>query len=308
MSIATKYRPTLFKQVIGQEPAIVALQSALKHHSSHCFLFYGDSGIGKTTLARIMASKLKCEVTEIDAATHSGAEAMRQLADNLNYLPLGDYQGRAAIVDECHRLSPTAWDSLLKAIEEPPAHVYWFFCTTSLAKVTSTVQSRCLKLQLQPVAEELLSKFIEEVAGKEGIQLQPPLRKLVAAEAAGSVRQALVNLAAVRDAKDLAAAAEILRALQDSDAVIGLCRLVCNRRQRPQWADVQRLVGALDGQDPEGVRIQIANYIGGALMRAKNEPEVQFFLSKLEWFSFDYSRGDGKAQLLRSLGACVFSD
>jgi hypothetical protein len=71
---------------------------------------------------------------------------------------------------------------------------------------------------------------------------------------------------------------------------------------------VQQLVGALDGHDPEGVRIQIANYIGGALMRAQKEPEVRFFLQQLEWFSFDYGRGDGKAQLLRSLGACIFSD
>lgn len=308
MSIVTKYRPKLFKHVIGQAPAVEALQSALKHDSCHCFLLYGPSGVGKTTLARIMASKLSCEVNEVDAATHSGAEAMRQLADNLNYLPLGDYTGRAAIVDECHRLSGTAWDSLLKAIEEPPPHVYWFFCTTAFNKVPNTIQTRALKLQLQPVAEDLLSKFIEEVEGKEGIRLEQPVRRLVVSEADGSVRQALVNLAAVRDAKDPAAAADILRALHDNDAVTGLCRLVCNQRQRPRWEDVQRLVGSLDGQDPEGVRIQIANYIGGALMRATKEPEVQFFLRKLEWFSFDYGRGDGKAQLLRSLGACVFSD
>src|SRR5678815_3051590 len=141
MSLHTKYRPLTFDEVIGQDKVVADLRRVVRERRAKSFIFSGPSGVGKTTLARIVANAFAgymatvANIEEVPAADHTGVDAMRAVANRALYRALGDSPVKAIIVDEAHRLSGAAWDVLLKPIEEPPEHVYWMFCTTHPAKI-----------------------------------------------------------------------------------------------------------------------------------------------------------------------------
>jgi DNA polymerase-3 subunit gamma/tau len=304
-SLITKYRPTLWKHVVGQAAAVAALRSAIDHKTARAFVLSGASGLGKTTLARIAANKLKClpeNLMEIDAATYTGIDAMRTVAQDLQYKPFTDNQVRVVITDEAHGLSRQAWDSLLKVVEEPPPDVYWFFCTTQPHKVPDTILTRCTHVQLRDIPRAELEQLVLAVAAKEKIKLQQGVLTLVIREARGSARQALANLGMCRDA-DHAAAEAILETAQESDTVLTLCRLLVDGGT---WEQAMGLAKQLADQNPEGVRIVVFNYLATAAQGAKNEKGVVYLLQRMEAFARSYGSADGRGQLVRSIGQCYF--
>ena len=140
-----KWRPQKLNDVISHAFVVSSLKALLKEKECpHSFLFTGPSGVGKTTLARIVASYLEAAVLEIDAATNTGIDAMRAVQDMARYKAI-DNEKRVVIIDECHALSKQTWQSLLKIVEEPPAHLYWAFCTTEPDKVPATIKTRCVQ-------------------------------------------------------------------------------------------------------------------------------------------------------------------
>src|SRR5665213_3208243 len=134
MSLYTDYRPKTFAEVIGQPAVIRSLKLALTKKSNHAFLLHGPSGCGKTTLARIAATVLGVtsprQIKDFDAATNTGIDDVRAITGALAYRPIGVKPLMVMVVDECHALSAPAWKALLKILEEPPEHVWWFLCTT----------------------------------------------------------------------------------------------------------------------------------------------------------------------------------
>lgn len=300
-------RPKLFKHVLGQAPVVEALQAALKNQSTQAYLFSGPSGVGKTTLARIMANKLKCQATEIDGATYTGVDAMRELVKSVQYVPFGAV-GHAIIIDECQRISRPAWESSLKALEEPPQGVHWLLCTTDPGKIPDTVQTRTLHLRLKSLTRNDLSQLIEQSAARANIHLAPTIRQLIVDEANGSARQALVNLDACRDAKDQAQAAQLLRTLQESDAGLALCRtLIGYENRESSWTSAMQLVDKLleAGDDPEGLRIRICLYFAAAIRKAEPQKAADL-LQRMEPFAYSYSPADAMPHLIRSIGASLF--
>ncbi len=303
MSLATKHRPRLFKNVVGQERAVAALQSAIKHADTQAFILSGASGVGKTTLARICASKLGCKrPDEIDAATYTGIDAMREIANGLDYVPF-DGEARVLIMDESHALSRQAWDSLLKIVEEPPPNTYWFFCTTQPKKLPDTIHTRCTHIQLKAIDKGTLTDLVERVAEAEGIRLADGIRQLIVAEANGSARQVITNLGLCRDAKDAKSAATILETAQESDTVLKLCRLLA---QGGTWVEAMSIVEELGDTNPEGVRIQVISYLAAAARKSTAQQKAVFFLQRMEAFAQAYYGSDGKAQLVRSIGQCIY--
>ncbi len=188
------HRPATFSDVVGQEQVTKSLEEAAKSKKiGHAYLFAGSRGLGKTSVARIFASAIGCsenDIHEVDAASNSKVEEMRELTDGVYTLPFNSPY-KVYILDEAHMLSKSAWNAFLKTLEEPPAHAVFILATTELEKVPETVQSRCQVFEFKKPTRAILAKMTEAVAKKEGYTLAPDAADLIAMLAGGSYRDAL---------------------------------------------------------------------------------------------------------------------
>lgn len=213
--LARSWRPQRFADLLGQDAVVQTLTNAVASDAlGHAYLFSGLRGVGKTTAARLLAKAVNCaegptptpcdacpscteitagssiDVVEIDAATHTGIEQVRELQELLRFRPTRD-RFRVVIVDEVHMLSKPAFNALLKSIEEPPPYVLWIFATTERHKVPATILSRCQQLEFRPLSNDAIRRHLEHIAETEGFTLSPGAAATIAAAAQGSVRDAL---------------------------------------------------------------------------------------------------------------------
>lgn len=269
-TLHTKYRPTTLEEVVGQDHIKKGLAATLAERKQQAFLFEGPSGTGKTTLARICARELGCsEVIEIDAATHTGVDEMRKIAERANFKALGGDGGKAFIIDECHRLSKQAWESLLKDIEEPPAGVFWFFCTTEPTRILQTIRSRCVTYTLKDVPYRALMKLLAHVAQREGLSVPEDVLDAAADNALGSPRQALVNLTTVKHAENAAAALDALNRTPAVKEAIDLARVIM--RPNFEFADAMAICKDLKDEHPEGIRHVVRGYATTVILNSPND-------------------------------------
>lgn len=215
LALYRRYRPQSFKAVAGQEATLQALTQALdQQRLHHAYLFTGTRGVGKTTLARLLAKALNClegvsanpcgvcahcvaiqqgsfpDLIEIDAASRTKVEDTRELMENVHYIPS---QGRYKVylIDEVHMLSGHSFNALLKTLEEPPAHVIFLFATTDPQKLPATVLSRCLQFHLSRLSILQISAYLQRVLNEEGGSIEAEALTLIAEAADGSLRDAL---------------------------------------------------------------------------------------------------------------------
>jgi DNA polymerase-3 subunit gamma/tau len=186
-----KYRPQTFREVIGEDHIVKVLENAIKlGNVSHAYLFSGARGTGKTSVARILARELgtsNSDLYEMDAATHTGVDDMRELNEGVSTLPF-ESKYKIYIIDEVHMLSKSAFNAFLKTLEEPPAHVVFILATTELEKVPETIRSRCQTFVFKAPNQAVLKEFAENIAGKEGFTLNPEASELIAILGDGSFR------------------------------------------------------------------------------------------------------------------------
>lgn len=304
----TKYRPTTFSDVVGQDAVVKSLEHLIDNYESQCFLFSGPAGTGKTTLSRICANEIGCskkDVMEIDGATFTGIDQMRQVQKSIQYRPFGKGDARAVIVDEAHRLSKNAWDSILKVTEEPPEHVYWFLCTTEPSKVPATIKSRFSAFNLKSVDEKNLGTIVDRVCDFESIDLDETVRDCVIKEANGSPRQALNNLALVYDLSSKKEAMAVLGSAQDSEPVRELCQFLL---KPGSWTKAMSIVAKLKDENPESVRIVVCRYMASAAKGAKSEKSVIAALTILDSFSQPFNQSEDIAPLLLAIGRVLYAD
>lgn len=302
-----KYRPKTLEEVRGQEAVTKSLARLLanKKKTPHVFLFTGAAGTGKTTLARIIARTLGIpthNVSEIDAATNSTLEAARSIRDLVALHSLGSDRRKMLILDECHRLSTAAWDSWLKFTEEPPAHLYFAFCTTNASKVPTTIKTRAHSYTLADVREDDLYELLASVAKREEISLADDVLEYIASNANGSPRQALVYLSQCGDRCRLSDAKKIIRkneaASADSPEVAIARMLIAGNSD---WVQYMRALDKLGDVEPESIRIVTVNYIAAVMRKQANPKRAARFAAVLEAFETPYNQSDKLAPLLLSL-------
>src|SRR4249919_1081510 len=214
--LARKWRPKSFADLVGQEHVVTALTNALtRNRLHHAYLLTGTRGVGKTTIARLLAKSLNCitngvtatpcgtcaactdidagrfvDLLELDAASNTGIDNMREILDNARYAPtVGRY--KVYLIDEVHMLSKQAFNSMLKTLEEPPEHVKFVLATTDPQKVPVTVLSRCLQFNLKQIPARQIVERLSHVLDAEAIRYEAPALAALARAAQGSLRDSL---------------------------------------------------------------------------------------------------------------------
>ena len=201
MSLYRIHRPHTFKDVVGQEHITDVLEESVKENKvGHAYLFSGGRGLGKTSVARILAKAVKCvdtDLYEIDAASNNSVDDIRELTENVYTLPFSSPY-KVYILDEAHMLSKGAWNAFLKTLEEPPTHAIFILATTELEKVPDTVRSRCQVFEFRKPTRAVLQKHVQKIAKKEELALEASAADLIAILAEGSYRDALSILERVQ--------------------------------------------------------------------------------------------------------------
>lgn len=312
-SLHTKYRPTTFKGVIGQDDAVRSLKRVVKEGRAHSFMIVGPSGVGKTTLARIVAAAFAgdqatvANIDEVPAASNSGKDDMKAVVARSFYRAVGASPIKAIILDECQQLSGPAWDTLLKPIEEPQKHVYWFLCSTNPAKIPKTIQTRCLRYDLKPVDEVAIYELLLKVSAAEGFEISEDVLEVIAEGSGGSPRQALVFLEACRLSESPADARRVIRTAAQLKEPVDLAKLLIAKRGA-NWQAALKIINSMADVEAEGVRIVLVNYIAGALARSRSEDEAKNLLRVLDCFSQTYNSSDKLAPLFISVGLALGMD
>jgi DNA polymerase III subunit gamma/tau len=288
VALARKWRPKQFAEMVGQEHVRQALTNALdSDRVHHAFLFTGTRGVGKTTVARILAKCLNCEkgvsaapcgecgscreidegrfvdLLEVDAASRTKVDDTRELLDNVQYAPTrGRY--KVYLIDEVHMLSASSFNALLKTLEEPPPHVKFLLATTDPQKLPVTVLSRCLQFNLKRLPVALIAERIERILDAEGVPYEPAAVRLVAQAADGSVRDGLSlldQLIAFGGGKVGESEARAMLGTVSRDQVVRLVEHLLV----PDALQLMRYVQALDEWAPD--HAQMLDELAGLLTR-----------------------------------------
>ena len=289
--LARKYRPRTFEDLIGQEAMVRTLTNAFSSHRiAHAFMLTGVRGVGKTTTARLLARALDYEsatvhepsidlrvpgihcqaiiegrhidVLELDAASRTGVDAMRDLLESVRYAPV-EARYKVYVIDEVHMLSTGAFNALLKTLEEPPPHAKFIFATTEIRKVPVTILSRCQRFDLRRVEPETLTPHLEKICGLEGVKIEADALALIARAAEGSVRDSLslLDQALVQGEPGETVAAESVRdmlGLADRGATLGLFENIISGQMSEALLAFRTLYGY--GADPTQIMGDLLEY------------------------------------------------
>lgn len=285
------WRPALWEEVVGQDHIVQTLRNAIiTNRVAHAYLFAGPKGTGKTTSARLLAKAVNClnedlekrpcnlcenclavnegrflDLIEIDAASNTSVDDIRDLRDKINFAP-SQGKFKVYIVDEVHMLSTSAFNALLKTLEEPPAHVMFILCTTEIHKIPATVLSRCQRHEFRRIPVPTIVQKLNELTKKENINIDADALSLIARQATGAMRDAISmvdQLSSMSNHVTLGIAQEVL-GTATSQAVIDLVEAI---QAEDSGLGLEIIHKALDsGTDPRQFARQIVDYLRDLLV------------------------------------------
>jgi DNA polymerase-3 subunit gamma/tau len=272
MNLYLKHRPQTLDEVIGNVDIVSYLRGILpnKEKIPHVFLLHGDTGCGKTTLARIIATEIGCnpvDLKEINVADFRGIDTVREIIKSSRYHSIGG-GARVWIFDEFHKSTNDAQNALLKLFEDSPANGYFILCTTEPEKVINTIKGRCISLQVKPLNETEMHKLLRSVSKKEGHKISISVYEQIIQDSMGLPRNALQILdkvLSVPEEQQLEIAKQ--SAAQQSQS-IELCRALLDKSP---WKKVREILVGLKDQDAEGIRRHVLGYCQSVLLRQEND-------------------------------------
>jgi len=272
-----KYRPKDFDEFVGNESTVESLKSVLERgNPPHAFLFYGPTGCGKTTLARIVKKYLGCgdrDFHEYNVANVRGIDTIREILNQMWYAPVGG-RSKIYLLDECHALTRDAQNALLKALEDTPSHVYFILCTTEPQRLLQTIRNRCTPFEVSRLARPKMLRLLKRVSEAEGLNLDGRFLGQIATMSEGSPRAALVLLDGVKDLQDENDIEKFLQSqIPDEMKFQDLIHVLLDYRlsSPARWKEVSRFLSTTR-EDPEKLRRALMHYLAKVLL---NQPNVQ---------------------------------
>lgn len=270
----TKYRPDCFEDFLGNEATKKSVLQGIG--KTHCYLLVGEKGCGKTTLARLIGKELgidrevghQWDTHEVNAADKTGVGDAREIISKAWNMPMNGKR-KIYIIDECHRLSSNAMDSLLKILEEPPDHVYFVLCTTNPSKVIGTIKSRSAVYTLGRLRKRIIEELLDRVLEQEQVDISNGVFGAIIDSADGIPRDALVLLGMVIGMDDEPALEIARRGTSESVEIKKLLEFMTSKKfaKKEHWPEVAGLLKNIS-DDPETVRRSILGYFGAIMLNS----------------------------------------
>lgn len=274
-SLYLDYRPQSFSEVIGNKGVIASLKSILERNKEdipHAFLFSGQSGCGKTTLARIVAKELGCpekiegeingDFVEINAANSRGIDTARSIMNTMHYHP-SVAKCRVWLIDEAGQNTKDFQVAMLKALEDSPKYAYFILCTTDPQKLLPTIKNRCSTFEVENLNENEIQELLNWVLKEEDFNIPSNVKEEIIIAADGCPRQALVILDQIIDLPQEQMLAAVKDTKVDEKAAIDLCRAML---KKGTWKSLSTILKGIKGEDPEKIRRAILGYMSAVLL------------------------------------------
>lgn len=273
MPLHLTHRPTKLEQIVGNKNTVASLEAILARKTDfpHAWLFQGNKGCGKTTLARIVAKRLKiadADLRELNIATLRGIDNARDIQEQMRMRPLAG-PCRGWILDEGHMGTKEFWNAMLKPLEDTPAHAYFFICTTDPQKLPKTIIDRCeaANFKVETLSPAQLRELLDDVLAKEKVSVSAEVLAQISQDANGSARAALGILDKIIDMEPAAMLAAARQTAAEQVQAIELCRALIKGER---WTAVAKILTGMGEYEPESVRLAVLGYCNAILLKEDN--------------------------------------
>lgn len=263
-----RFRPRTLDAVVGQTSVVKTLKEMIANKRvPHSILLTGNSGVGKTTIARILQKELQCssyDFIEMNAAKDRGIDFTREIQNKMHLAPAFGGNCRIWLIDEAQQLTSPSQSNLLKTLEDTPAHVYFMLATTDPQKLLKTIRTRCTEFALRPLPHKEVCGLVESIAEKAKAKLSTTVIEKIADNSEGSARKALVLLDKIYRLDSEAEMIEAIEKASGEQSAFQICRLLMDTRTK--WGAVSNFLKEIEGEEPEGLRRMILSYASKVLL------------------------------------------
>lgn len=282
MNLYRKIRPKTFDEVLGNDAEIESLKKLLKKGESQAFVFSGESGCGKTTLARIAANELGADnlsIKEINSANNRGIDTARELQQDLKYI-IPDGSAKVFIIDEAHGTTPDWKRAMLKPLEDTPKGMYFFLCTTNSKKLFQgdegkAIKTRCKEIKVSPLDPKLIYRLLRKTAKKEDMDIDPEVLEEISENCNGSPRQAIELLEKIADLDNKKTQLKAISSITEFEEDVRVLSRALLKKDK--WGEIKNILKSLKDLDVENIRYTVLGYMNAVLLN-KNDGQAAWVI------------------------------